>query len=188
MRQVYQLMPGVEGSMDMYYSGNDQDYRCVGHIRGDFGKSGDEYWATFWEHEGINVAGEGCKEELTALVNTLRKNLLKSRKAMRKYIQQHLLLILEAGAIMSYGYQVTTTTSAVRLIRACMTFTSTCMPGRNDISPVKTIEPRKRRKTIDTRLRGDRRDHLQQRRDHRRFHDRRGDSHDPGRQLRAGIP
>ena len=32
MRQVYQLMPGVEGSMDMYYSGNDQDYRCVGHI------------------------------------------------------------------------------------------------------------------------------------------------------------
>ena len=78
-------------------------------IRGDFGKSGDEYWATFWEHEGINVAGEGCKEELTALVNTLRKNLLKSRKAMRKYIQQHLLLILEASAIMSYGYQVKTT-------------------------------------------------------------------------------
>ena len=27
---------------------------------------------------------------------------------MRKYIQQHLLLILEAGAIMPYGYQVTT--------------------------------------------------------------------------------
>ena len=25
MRQVYQLMPGAEGSMDMYYSGNDQD-------------------------------------------------------------------------------------------------------------------------------------------------------------------
>ena len=27
---------------------------------------------------------------------------------MRKYIQQHPPLILEAGAIMSYGYQVTT--------------------------------------------------------------------------------
>ena len=108
MKQDFDVRAGDAGSMDMYYSGNDQDYRCVGHIRGDFGKSGDEYWATFWEHEGINVAGEGCKEELTVLVNTLRKNLLKSRKTMRKYIQQHPPLILEAGAIMSYGYQVTT--------------------------------------------------------------------------------
>ena len=107
MSQVYQLMPGTEGSMDMYYSGNEQEHRCIGHIRGDFGKSGDEYWTTFWEHEGINAAGEGCKEELTALVNALHKNLLKSRKAMRKYIQRHPPLILEAGSIMSYGYQVT---------------------------------------------------------------------------------
>ena len=108
MKQDFDVRSGDTGSVDMYYSGNDQDYRYVGHIRGDFGKSGDEFWATFWEHEGINVAGEGCKEELTALVNTLRKKLLKSRKAMRKYIQQHSPLILEAGAIMSYGYQVTT--------------------------------------------------------------------------------
>ena len=106
MKQDFDVRAGDESSMDKYYSGNDQDYRCVGHIRGDFGKSGDEYWATFWEHEGINAAGKDCKDELTALVNTLRKNLLKSRKAMRKYIQQHLLLILEASAIMSYGYQV----------------------------------------------------------------------------------
>lgn len=108
MKQDFDVRAGNEGSMDMYYSGNNQDHHCVGHIRGDFGKSGDEYWATFWEHEGINVAGEGCKEELTALVNTLRKNLLKGRNAMRKYIQQRPPLILEAGAIMSYGYQVTT--------------------------------------------------------------------------------
>ena len=105
---IFSVAPGSEGNKGYYYSDSDQDYRCVGHIRGDFGKSGDEYWTTFWEHEGINVAGEGCKEELTALVNTLRKNLLKSRKAMRKYIQQHPPLILEAGEIMSYGYQVTT--------------------------------------------------------------------------------
>lgn len=108
MKQDFDVRAGDAGSKDMYYSGNDQDYRCVGHIRGDFGKSGDEYWASYWEHEGINVAGEGCKEELTALVKALRKNLLKSRKAMRKYIQPHPPLILEAGAIMSFGYQVTT--------------------------------------------------------------------------------
>ena len=108
MKQDFDVRAGDTGSMDMYYSGNDQDYHCVGHIRGDFGKSGDEYWATFWKHEGINVAGEGCKEELIALVKALRKNLLKNRESMRKYIQQHPPLILKAGAIMSYGYQVTT--------------------------------------------------------------------------------
>ena len=47
MKQDFDVRAGDESSMDMYYSGNDQDYRCVGHIRGDFGKNGDEYWATF---------------------------------------------------------------------------------------------------------------------------------------------
>ena len=89
MKQDFDVRSGDVSSMELYYSGSDLENRCIGHIRGDFGKSGDEYWATFWEHEGINVAGNGCKKELTALVNTLRKNLLKSRKAMRKYLQQH---------------------------------------------------------------------------------------------------
>ena len=64
MKQDFDVRAGDAGSMDKYYSGNDQDYRCVGHIRGDFGKSGDEYWATFWEHEGINLAEDCCKDEL----------------------------------------------------------------------------------------------------------------------------
>ena len=108
MKQDFDIRAGDAGSMDMYYSDNEQDHRCVGHIRGDFGKSGDEYWATFWEHGGINAVGDCCKDELTALVNMLRKNQFKSRKAMRKYIQQHPPLILESGEIMSYGCQMTT--------------------------------------------------------------------------------
>jgi len=108
MKQDFDVRAGDAGSTELYYSGSDHENRCVGHLRGDFGKSGDEYWATFWEHEGSKAAGEGCKEELSALVKALRKNLLKSRKTMRKYIQQHPPLILEAGAIMSYGYQVST--------------------------------------------------------------------------------
>lgn len=108
MKQDFDMRVGDAGSTELYYSGSDLENRCVGHIRGDFGKSGDEYWTSFWEHEGINAAGEGYKEELNALVNALRKNLLKSRKAMCKYIQPHPPLILETGAIMSYGYQVTT--------------------------------------------------------------------------------
>ncbi len=108
MKQDFDVRSGDAGSKELYYSGSDHENRCVCHIRGDFGKSGDEYWTTFWEHDGINAAGEDCKDEQTALVNTLRNNLLKSRKAKRKYIQQHPPLILESGEIMSYGYQVST--------------------------------------------------------------------------------
>lgn len=108
MKRDFEVCVGEAGTKELYYSGNDYEGRCIGHIRGDFGKSGDEYWATFWEHEGINAAGEGCKAELTALVNTLRNNLLKSRKHMKQYIRQLPPLILESGEIMSYGYQVTT--------------------------------------------------------------------------------
>ena len=108
MKQDFDVRAGDAGSTELYYSGSDLENRCVGHIRGDFGKNGDEYWASFWEHEGINLAEDCCKDELTALVKALRKNLLKSRKAMRKYIQSRPPLILEAGAIMSYGDQVTT--------------------------------------------------------------------------------
>ena len=104
----FTVVPGSEGSKGYYYSNSDREPCCIGHIRGDFGKSGDEYWATFWEHEGINAAGEDCKAELTALVNALRKNLLKSRKHMKLYIRQLPPLLLESGEIMSYGYQVTT--------------------------------------------------------------------------------
>ena len=99
MKQDFDVRAGGAGSTELYYSGSDHENRCVGHLRGDFGKSGDEYLATFWEHEGINVAGKGCKEELNALVNTLRKNLLKSRKAMRKYIQQHYSLFSQSTTV-----------------------------------------------------------------------------------------
>ena len=53
MIQDFDVCSGDVSSMEMYYSGSNQENRCIGHIRGDFGKSGDEYWATFWEHEGI---------------------------------------------------------------------------------------------------------------------------------------
>ena len=108
MKQDFVVHADNADSKELYYSGNDYENRCIGHIRGDFGKSGDEYWASFWEHGGINAVGDCCKDELTALVNTLRKYLLKSRKHMRQYIRQRPPLILESGEIMSYGYQVTT--------------------------------------------------------------------------------
>ena len=108
MKQDFDVRAGEAGTKEMYYSGKDDEGRCVGHLRGDFGKSGNEFWPGFFPHEGMDRNDGSYKGELNALVKTLRKNLLKSRKHMRQYIRQHPPLIIESGAIMSYGYQVTT--------------------------------------------------------------------------------
>ena len=62
MKQDFDVRSGDAGSLELYYSGSDQENRCIGRIRGDLGKSGDEYWASFWEHEDINAAREDCKD------------------------------------------------------------------------------------------------------------------------------
>ena len=108
MAQHFDVQPGISGTEDLYYSGNDREAQCVGHVRGDFGRSGSDYYASFWPHEGADQADENFHAELTALINSLRESLLKDRPAMRRYIQHHPTLVLEAGDLMSYGYRVET--------------------------------------------------------------------------------
>ena len=108
MTHHFEVQPGISGTETLYYSGNDQETQCVGHVRGDFGRSGNDYYASFWLHERADQADEAFHAELTALVVSLRKSLLKDRPAMRRYIQHHPTLVLEAGDLMSYGYQVET--------------------------------------------------------------------------------
>ena len=99
MKRVFSTDPANEHSKDMFYSGNDQEHRCIGHLRGDFGSSGDECWTSFWPHEGAALSGADCRDETDALVEELRKDLFKSRTSMRQYIRQHPPLVLESGEI-----------------------------------------------------------------------------------------
>ena len=106
--QRFVVIPADESERDYFYSGNDREAQCVGHVRGDFGRGGNEYYASFWPHEGVDQADENFHAELTALIVSLRESLLKDRPAMRRYIQHHPTLVLEAGDLMSYGYRVET--------------------------------------------------------------------------------
>ena len=108
MTQHFDVQPGIFGTETLYYSDSDQEHRCVGHVRGGFGHGGNEYYASFWPHQGADQADEAFHAELNALVVSLRKSLLKDRPAMRRYIQHHPTLVLEAGDLMSYGYRVET--------------------------------------------------------------------------------
>ena len=108
MKKTFDVYTGMPGTESMYYSDSDQEHWCLGHLRCDFGREGDEFWTTYFPHDGIPNDVDAFREELNSLVNVLRKNLLKSRNHMRRYIQQHPALLLESGAVSIYGYQVTT--------------------------------------------------------------------------------
>ena len=108
MEQTFDVCAGTPGAESLYYSDSDQEHKCVGHLRCDFGRDGDEFWTTFFPHNGIPNDGGAFRRELNALVSAFRKKLLRSRNHMRSYIQQHHALPLESGAVSVYGYQVTT--------------------------------------------------------------------------------
>ena len=108
MTHHFDVQPGIPGMEALYYSDSDQEHRCFGHVRDDFGRDGDEYHASFWPHQGADQADEAFHVELNALVVSLRKSLLKDRPSMRRYIQHHPTLVLEAGELTSYGYRVET--------------------------------------------------------------------------------
>lgn len=108
MKQTFDICAGMPGTESQYYSDSDQEHRCLGHLRCDFGRDGDEFWTTFFPHDGVPNDGGAFREELNSLVTTLRKNLLRSRNHMRRYIQRHPTLQLESGAVSIFGYQVTT--------------------------------------------------------------------------------
>lgn len=71
-----------------YSSNNDEVERaCIGHLRGDFGADGREFWTTWWPHKGDpgpENAGTRYKE-LDQVVAALRENgLLKDSATMNK--------------------------------------------------------------------------------------------------------
>lgn len=73
----------------------DQDTGCIGHLRGDFGSNGDEFWTTWWPHE-FEKEGKTpeFQQEFDDLINSLRDKdqevaPLSSRKAMAQFCREY---------------------------------------------------------------------------------------------------
>lgn len=74
--------------LDWVYLGNHEDdirRGCIGHLRGDFGRDGDEFWTTFFDHLP-ELKSDAFRDEFQAVVTALRKRggLLHDFKAMLK--------------------------------------------------------------------------------------------------------
>lgn len=67
------------------YEGEEDRARgCIGHLRGDFGSGGKEFWTTWWEHS-TELKTPEFQSDLNRVVNGLRKDgLLKDLCTMQK--------------------------------------------------------------------------------------------------------
>lgn len=84
-----EIVPAPEEEQIYSYSSIDEEAEqaCIGHLRGDFGTNGNEFWTTWWPHNGNPgpECGKDCYEELNQVVAALRENgLLKDRATMCK--------------------------------------------------------------------------------------------------------
>ena len=104
----FEVTAGTDGTREMYYSDSEAEARCIGHLRGDFGSGGTEFWTTWFPHAATDRNDKAFQDEFSSLVKTLRRNLLKNRVFMQKYLREHDSLMLESGVITSRGYMVTT--------------------------------------------------------------------------------
>ena len=67
---------------------NDKVYKCIGHLRADFGRSGNEFWTSWWEHGNDGLKTQEFKDAFDEAINILRRtdgDINHSRSAMDRY-------------------------------------------------------------------------------------------------------
>ena len=87
----------------------DEDKRlgAIGHVRMDFGNSGNEFWHTWWPRGSEELNTSSFKEDLQQVMNRLREDVLKNRFAMERFCYGHGGKI-SGGWTQNYGYIVET--------------------------------------------------------------------------------
>ena len=83
----FHIRPARPEEAGLFYTPHpEEDKRlgAVGHVRMDFGRSGNEFWHTWWPRGPEELNSPAFKLELQEVVDTLRESVLKSRFAMTK--------------------------------------------------------------------------------------------------------
>ena len=108
--EKYHIRPARPDETGLFYTPHpEEDKRLgtIGHIRMDFGRSGNEFWHTWWPRGPEELNSPAFKAELQEVVDTLRESVLKSRFAMERFCYDHGGKI-DGGYVQNYGYIVET--------------------------------------------------------------------------------
>ena len=62
-----------------------EEQGAIGHVRIDFGQSGEEFWHTWWPRGPEELNTPEFRAELGEVVNDLRKGVLKDLASMKRY-------------------------------------------------------------------------------------------------------
>lgn len=105
----YILRPASPDEAGLFYSGSDktetQQAACVGYLRLDFGRSGTEFWHTWWPDNNDELTVPAFKAELDEMVNEMRaRGPLRDFAAMSAYCAAHPSGLLDGGARGSFGF------------------------------------------------------------------------------------
>ena len=106
----FHIRPARPEEAGLFYTPHpEEDKRLgtVGHVRMDFGRSGNEFWHTWWPRGPEELNSPAFKLELQEVVDTLRESVLKSRFAMERFCYEHGGKI-NGGYAQNYGYIVET--------------------------------------------------------------------------------
>ena len=104
------IRPARSEETGLFYTPHpEEDKRLgtVGHVRMDFGRSGNEFWHTWWPRGPEELNSPAFKLELQEVVDTLRESVLKNRFAMERFCYEHGGKI-SGGWTQNYGYIVET--------------------------------------------------------------------------------
>ena len=106
----FHIRPARPEEAGLFYAQHpEEDKRrgTVGHVRMDFGRSGNEFWHTWWPRGPEELNSPAFKLELQEVVDTLRESVLKNRFAMERFCYEHGGKI-SGGWTQNYGYIVET--------------------------------------------------------------------------------
>ena len=81
--------PDEAGLFYAQHSSEDERLGAIGHVRMDFGRSGNEFWHTWHPRGAEELNSPAFKAELQKVVDMMRENVLKNRIAMAHFCYEH---------------------------------------------------------------------------------------------------
>ena len=106
----FHIRPARPEEAGLFYAQHPEENKrlgAVGCVRMDFGRSGNEFWHTWWPRGPEELNSPAFKAELQQIVGKLREDVLKSRFAMERFCYDHGGKI-DGGYVQNYGYIVET--------------------------------------------------------------------------------
>ena len=114
---------------DLFYSTRNEpkELGCIGHLRGDFGSDGKEFFSTWFPHECEELNDQRFKTVFDTLINQLRKagQVLSGRTEMERYcLPHHDCKLLNPYVDKCWGFRIYSPNHYAFYLR--------CMPVRGD--------------------------------------------------------